>query len=88
MKYTDNTYNGWTNWETWNFMLWVNNNEKLYNIVTDAIDDMVNEKYQINWLKIVAKEIAEHPELCPDIKKSDIKNINYVEILEVLLEDK
>ena len=26
----DNTYNGWTNWETWNFKLWLDNSEDTY----------------------------------------------------------
>ena len=40
---TDHTYNGWTNWETWNTNLWMTNEEPLYDearaIVAEYIDD-------------------------------------------------
>ena len=28
---TDNSYNGWTNYETWNVALWIGSDEFLYN---------------------------------------------------------
>ena len=31
-------YNGWTNYETWNAALWINNDEGLYSIAQDAGD--------------------------------------------------
>ena len=30
---TDQTYNCWTNYETWNVVLWIENDEDLYNLV-------------------------------------------------------
>jgi hypothetical protein len=29
---TDTDYNGWTNYETWNVALWIQNDEGLYNL--------------------------------------------------------
>ena len=33
---TDTTYNGWTNYETWNVALWIGNDEGLYNLAKEA----------------------------------------------------
>ena len=84
---SDNTYNGWKNYETWNFKLWIDNNQTLHNIVNNGVKDMVNKKYQLIWLENVADEIVGHPDLCPDLKKSDRDKIDFEEILEAMLED-
>ena len=88
MKHIDNTYNGWTNWETWNFKLWIDNDQDLYNLVHFNVKAFNNKEYKIKWLEIVADEIVGDPKLCADLKKSDIKNIDFDEILEAILEDK
>lgn len=41
---TNTTYNGWTNWETWNFNLWYG----------DLLQEMVSEYYE------EAEETADH----------------------------
>ena len=33
----DNTYQGWTNRETWALMLWVNNDEGLYDLYRETV---------------------------------------------------
>jgi len=35
-KVQDTTYNGWTNFQTFNVALWINNDEGLYNIARET----------------------------------------------------
>ena len=35
---TDQSYNGWTNYETWNVALWIGNDEGLYHLAREAKD--------------------------------------------------
>ena len=35
---TDTTYNGWTNYETWNASLWIGNDEFLYNTAKACVE--------------------------------------------------
>ena len=77
----DKSYNGWTNWETWNYMLWINNNEKLHNLVMSNYKTLVNREFREKWLVGVAENCV-GTELMSDLKKSDIKNINFEEIID------
>ena len=83
----DQTYSGWTNWETWNFNLWINNNEKLYGIINKALGEfLLKDTFEV-FLKGAAKNIV-GTELCLDLKEKDIKNINFKEITELMWEEK
>ena len=41
------TYNGWTNWETWNVNLWLTNDENTYS----AIYRLGAEEIETYWIK-------------------------------------
>ena len=36
MKVSNCNYNGWTNWDTWNASLWLNNDENTYTQLTQC----------------------------------------------------
>ena len=37
---SDNGYQGWANWETWNVYLWAGNDEGLYRMMMDFVTAM------------------------------------------------
>ena len=39
----DKTYNGWTNYETWNVALWLSNDEGTYNYVRGMAEEAGDE---------------------------------------------
>tara|TARA_R110000868_G_scaffold262398_5_gene520822 strand:- start:1133 stop:1390 length:258 start_codon:yes stop_codon:yes gene_type:complete len=44
---TNKTYNGWKNFQTWNVVLWLDNDEGLYNMVkysdSESYEDFVHD---------------------------------------------
>ena len=73
---TDTTYNGWTNYETWNVGLWLGNDEGLYEVARRALDF----DHLIEMLNSYGSEFT------GDGVRWDDPSVNRVEIEEMLEE--
>jgi hypothetical protein len=74
----DQTYEGWSNWATWNIELWINNNEYMYeekikllkrhgsDITDDIVKDFVAEMFDDSKT--------------PDMDDNDVNNVNWEEL--------
>ena len=90
----EDKYNGWTNYETWNFMLWADNDEPTYKKIKELVKDAVtiHGVATVSGLADDLKELAENeaPELktsfYSDVINASIKEVNFEEIAERLLE--
>lgn len=83
-------YNGWTNYETWAFSIWIDNDESLRNEMIEQIEQAVENDDPINSLTDLLKEFIQEsmPELKGvylDLLQSAIDEINFREIAENLL---
>ena len=65
----DQTYNGWTNYETWNVALWIGNDEGLYNIARECG----------SYLDFVSY-ISEFMTQTPDGVRFDDPSVNVIEL--------
>ena len=74
---TDQTYNGWTNYETWNVALWIQNDEFMY--------DMAREYRHLGY-KAFAEFMMELKSSTPDDVKWDDDSLNVCELNEMMEE--
>ena len=87
-------YNGWSNYETWVFKLWIDNDQQLYNHVYEWCSRCYEYKIA-EKLKQLAEEMvypAEWEEpvitgLASDLLGRALKRINYFELAEVMVQD-
>lgn len=76
-------YNGWTNWETWQILLWASNAEDLYNEVcrfTECYPSARSSRCKAFFLDLF-------PEGTPDMDGvQEMQNVNWQEIAQHLEE--
>jgi hypothetical protein len=92
---TDQTYNGWTNWETWNFKLWIDNDEGSYEMVIEMAEDVngrENAKTDLSKeLEAYADNMREEMKVgfgfFADVCNSAVREINFYEIAESYLSE-
>ena len=85
---SDQTYNGWTNWETWNFKLWIDNEEFSYYAVLELAkgkDKNELSKELKSWADDMREEMEVGFGFFADVCNSAIKEINFHEIAESYL---
>lgn len=69
----DETYNGWTNWDTWNVFVWITNDESDYRVACACSKPEILKAFMID---LCAKDGAD-----PD-------KVNWQEIFDHLAEDR
>ncbi len=86
---TKNKYNGWTNYETWSYKLWLDNDYNTYNSIVELAKEHENAydlSCALSDLAITnAPEI--HSGFYSDVMYSSIKEVNFLEIAESYLEE-
>ncbi len=91
-----NKYNGWTNYETWNFNLWITNEESDYNHALELAEDSEN-KYGLSkkleeWAEDMASDALTAYEythgFIKDMVNSSVGEVNFYEVAEHLWEDR
>jgi|TARA_R110000751_G_scaffold7056_1_gene29380 hypothetical protein len=86
---TKQEYNGWTNYETWNYKLWLDNNQETY----DAVRTLAKKHNDAFDLSIELSKVAHdnapllEASFYSDVLNASISEVNFFEIAESYLEE-
>lgn len=83
-------YNGWTNYETWNVKLWLDNDCDSYELARDLVRQAGNDAYRVS--KALQEMVEEQqPDLgasmFADLLSAALHEVNWYEIAEHYLAD-
>ena len=56
----DTKYNGWTNYQTWNFKTWMENDQNDYRTILSKVEKALKELYEEKETKCVYADIPDH----------------------------
>tara|TARA_Y100000114_G_C11615516_1_gene257173 strand:+ start:294 stop:572 length:279 start_codon:yes stop_codon:yes gene_type:complete len=82
-------YNGWTNYETWNYKLWLDNDEPSYR----AMRKLAKKHKDAYDLSAELSDLAHNnapllePSFYSDIMTASIREVNFFEIAESYLDE-
>lgn len=85
-----NDYNGWSNYETWNVNLWIQNDESFYNHMVGELR-FILEAHEWDWQNVSLAEVRGLirevlGSKTPDGVRTDDSEINWMELSDALLE--
>lgn len=90
------SYNGWTNYETWNVNLWIDNDEGMYSTVRDRAREIVRSEDDkddaatelANYIENLHEEIKPQVEgTFADLLSAALAEVNWREIAEHHVDD-
>jgi len=85
----DTTYNGYTNYETWNIVLWLFNDETIYDNLRREMRSVVRTNGDEEDVKSIVTSLfaSDDGAATPDGVWLDDKHINWSEIHRILMDD-
>jgi len=86
----DDTYNGWTNYETWCVNLWLDNDQGTQEMVQDICETDATLYDKSNELQNFVEEInplSDGASMFTDLLNGALSMVNYREIIENHLDD-
>jgi hypothetical protein len=86
---TKQEYNGWTNYETWNYKLWLDNDEPSYTAMKKLAkkhNDAYDLSIELSKLALDNAPLLE-ASFYSDVLNASISEVNFLEIAESYLEE-
>jgi len=81
-------YNGYTNYQTWNVALWIDNDEGMYDYAHEMAAELEKPSRIADWLKDYIEELnpVTDASMFSDLMGHALASVDWYEIAENLLE--